>query len=84
VSRPPGADGQVLAAAAEGFAVNQGEEKCPQHQDDQGVDTQGERASVVTARGTRYAFRRRENGMWGLTLFTADLVAESERASRDL
>ncbi len=48
------------------------------------VDTEGERASVVTARGTRYPFRRRDNGMWGLTLFTADLVAESERASRDL
>jgi hypothetical protein len=26
----------------------------------------------------------RDNGIWGLTIFTADLVAESERASRDL
>jgi hypothetical protein len=48
------------------------------------VEIQGERATVVTARGTRYAFRRRENGIWGLTLFTAELQAEAERASRDL
>jgi hypothetical protein len=48
------------------------------------VDVDGERASVVTARGTRYPFRVRPNGIWGLTIFTAELVAESERASRDL
>jgi len=49
------------------------------------VETKGERAVVVTARGTRYAFRRRpENGIWGLTLFTASLAAEAERAARDL
>jgi hypothetical protein len=48
------------------------------------VEVDGQRASVVTARGTRYPFRVRENGIWGLTIFTADLVAESERASRDL
>jgi hypothetical protein len=48
------------------------------------VEIQGERATVVTGRGTRYAFRRRENGIWGLTLFTAELEAEAERASRDL
>jgi hypothetical protein len=48
------------------------------------VETEGERASVVTARGTRYPFRRRDNGIWGMTIFTAELVAESERASRDL
>jgi hypothetical protein len=48
------------------------------------VDIQGERATVVTGRGTRYAFRKRENGIWGLTLFTAELAAEAERASRDL
>jgi hypothetical protein len=47
------------------------------------VDTQGDRATVVTARGTRYPFRRRENGIWGLTLFTAELTAEAERAARD-
>lgn len=48
------------------------------------VEIDGERASVVTARGTRYPFRRRENGMWGLTIFTAELLAEAERAARDL
>jgi hypothetical protein len=48
------------------------------------VDIQGDRATVVTARGTRYPFRRRDNGIWGLTIFTADLAAEAERATRDL
>ncbi len=48
------------------------------------VTVEGERATVVTARGTRYPFRRRENGIWGLTTFSADLMAESERAARDL
>jgi hypothetical protein len=48
------------------------------------VEVAGERASVVTARGTRYPFRRRDNGIWGLTLFSATLLAEAERASRDL
>lgn len=48
------------------------------------VESQGDRATVVTVRGTRYAFRRRDNGIWGLTLFTATLVSEAERATRDL
>lgn len=48
------------------------------------VEIDGERATVVTARGTRYAFRRRPNGIWGLTLFTAELFAERNRAERDL
>lgn len=48
------------------------------------VDVEGDRASVVTARGTRWPFRRRDNGIWGLTVFTAELLAESEKASRDL
>jgi hypothetical protein len=47
------------------------------------VDIQGERATVETARGTRYPFRRRENGIWGLTLFTAELNAQAEKAARD-
>jgi len=47
------------------------------------VEIVGERATVETAHGTRYGFRRRENAIWGLTLFTAELVAESERAARD-
>jgi len=48
------------------------------------VETEGDRATVETARGTRYALRRRTNGMWGLTMFTAALVGEAERAARDL
>jgi hypothetical protein len=47
------------------------------------VEVAGERATIETARGSRYGFRRRENGIWGLTLFTADLMAEAERAARD-
>lgn len=47
------------------------------------VEVQGERATVQTAHGTRYPFRRRENGIWGLTLFTATLDAEAEKAARD-
>jgi hypothetical protein len=47
------------------------------------VEVNGDRATLVTVHGTRYAFRRRENGIWGLTLFTATLDAEAARASRD-
>ena len=47
------------------------------------VEIQGDRATVQTVRGTRYPFRKRENGIWGLTLFTAALSAEAERAARD-
>jgi len=47
------------------------------------VEVEGVRATVVTARGTRYAFRRRDNGIWGMTLFTAHLRAAAERAARD-
>jgi len=48
------------------------------------VEVQGERATVETAHGTRYPFRRRENGIWGLTSFTATLEGEAEKAARDL
>jgi len=48
------------------------------------IEVQGERATVQTAHGTRYPFRRRDNGIWGLTLFTAVLSAEAEKAARDL
>jgi hypothetical protein len=48
------------------------------------IEVQGERATVQTAHGTRYPFRRRDNGIWGLTLFTATLSAEAEKAARDL
>jgi hypothetical protein len=47
------------------------------------VEGSGDRATIETARGTRYAFRRRDNGIWGLTTFTAELVAEAEKAARD-
>jgi hypothetical protein len=48
------------------------------------VERRAERATVETVRGTRYPFRiRPENGIWGLTLFTAELGAEAERAARD-
>jgi hypothetical protein len=47
------------------------------------LEIAGERATVETARGTRYAFRRRDNGIWGLTIFTGELVAEAEKAARD-
>jgi hypothetical protein len=47
------------------------------------VERIGERATIETARGTRYGFRKRENGIWGLTIFTAELLAEAERAARD-
>jgi hypothetical protein len=47
------------------------------------LEVAGERATLETAHGTRYAFRRRDNGIWGMTLFTAELTAEAERAARD-
>lgn len=47
------------------------------------VEIEGERATVVTARGTRYPFRRRPNGIWGLTMFTAELETEAQRHARD-
>jgi hypothetical protein len=47
------------------------------------VEIDGERATVETVRGTRYAFRKRDNGMWGLTLFTGKLVTDAEKAARD-
>ncbi|MEO7329194.1 MAG: hypothetical protein ABI193_11490 [Minicystis sp.] len=47
------------------------------------VEESGERATIETARGTRYGFRKRKNGIWGLSIFTAELMAEAERAARD-
>ena len=44
----------------------------------------GERATVVTAKGTRYTFRKRDNGIWGMTMFTADLLSEAARSAQDL
>lgn len=48
------------------------------------VDVEGERASIVTVGGTRWPFRRRDNGIWGITVFTAELLADAEKATRDL
>jgi hypothetical protein len=47
------------------------------------VEIAGERATVITVHGTRYPFRRRPNGLWGLTIFTAELVSDAERLARD-
>lgn len=77
---PDGADVFVLEARRRGWVARL-------RRDLSGVarvEAEGARATVVTARGTRYTLRRRDNGIWGLTLFTADLVAEGERATRDL
>jgi hypothetical protein len=77
---PDGADAFVLLAKQRGWITQL-------RRDLSGVakvDIEGERATVVTVRGTRYSFRRRDNGIWGLTLFSAALTAEAERASRDL
>jgi hypothetical protein len=48
-----------------------------------GIEIEDQRATVETVRGTRYPMRRRENGIWGLTLFTAELTAEAQKAARD-
>ena len=37
----------------------------------------GSRATIETARGSRYTFRRQANGIWGITLLTPELVAEA-------
>lgn len=78
-SQPQGPDVFALAAREQGWLTRL-------RQDLSGVDhveLEQERATVQTVRGTRYPFRRRENGIWGLTLFTAHLVEEAERAARD-
>jgi hypothetical protein len=77
---PDGPDAFAVLAAQKGFIAQL-------RRDLSGVakvEIEGERASVVTVRGTRYPFRRRDNGIWGLTLFSAQLMAEAQRASRDL
>jgi hypothetical protein len=77
---PDGADVFALEAARRGWIARLRRDLSGV----KAVDIEGERATVVTARGTRYPFRRRDNGIWGLTIFTADLVAMAEKASRDL
>lgn len=76
---PDGADVWVEIGARRGYAARL-------RRDLSGilrVEINGDRATIETTSGTRYAFRRRANGIWGLTMFTADLVAEAERAARD-
>jgi hypothetical protein len=77
---PDGADLFTLLAARRGWTARLERDLSGAT----GAEIQGERATVITARGTRYPFRRRDNGIWGLTMFTAELQAEAERASRDL
>jgi hypothetical protein len=48
------------------------------------VEAEGDRATVVTRKGTRYPFHRDRDGRFGLTSFTAELVAQAKRAARDL
>jgi hypothetical protein len=77
---PDGADVVVVLAARRGWTARL-------ERDLSGVarvDIAGERATIITARGTHYPMRRRDNGIWGLTIFTAELQTEAERASRDL
>lgn len=47
------------------------------------VEQNGPRATIQTAKGTRYSMRVRPNGIWGLTAFTPALVEEAEKAARD-
>ena len=47
------------------------------------VEQVGQRATVVTSRGTRYPFRQASSGFWGLATFTAELVSQKDRAPRD-
>jgi hypothetical protein len=76
---PDGADVWLFLAESRGFIARLRKDLSGMKR----VEIAGERATVETARGTRYAFRRRENGIWGLTTFTAELVAEAEKAARD-
>ena len=48
------------------------------------IESDAARATVVTVRGTRYTFRRQRDGGFGLTMFTAELVTDGNRAARDL
>ena len=79
-SAPDGADVFALLALRRGWIARLARDLSGAA----GSEIRGERATVITGRGTRYGFRRRDNGIWGLTIFTAELAAEAERASRDL
>jgi hypothetical protein len=76
---PDGADVWLTLAEQRGFIARLRKDLSGMKR----VEIAGERATVETARGTRYAFRRRENGIWGLTTFTGELMTEADKASRD-
>ena len=76
---PDGADVWITMAERRGFIARLRKDLSGAKK----IEVAGERATVETARGTRYAFRRRENGIWGLTTFTGELMAEADKASRD-
>lgn len=78
-SAPDGADVFAVYARREGW-IDQ------LRADLSGVRTiteNGDRATVETVGGTRYAFRKRPNGIWGMTAFSPLLIEEAERAARD-
>jgi hypothetical protein len=76
---PDGPDVWVLLAESRGFIARLRNDLSGASHIEEG----DERATIETAHGTRYTFRRRENGIWGLTMFTAELMAEAEKAARD-
>jgi hypothetical protein len=76
---PDGADVWLTLAEQRGFIARLRKDLSGMKR----VEIAGERATVETARGTRYAFRRRDNGIWGLTTFTSELMTEADKASRD-
>lgn len=47
------------------------------------IETDADRATVVTKKGTRYPFRKGRDGRYGFTPFTAELVAQAQQAVRD-
>lgn len=78
-SAPDGADVFALYAEREGWLQQLRADVSGVRR----IELAGERATVETVRGTRYSFRRRPNGIWGMTAFTPTLVDEAERAARD-
>lgn len=76
---PDGADVFALMARRHGWISQLRLDMSGVHK----VEKDGPRATVQTARGTRYSLRVRPNGIWGLTAFTPALVEEAEKAARD-
>lgn len=76
---PDGADVFALVATEEGWLSQLRRDVSGMKK----VEIAGERATIETTKGSRYAFRRRPNGIWGMTAFTPILTEEAERAARD-